>query len=433
MQRFRWQQLLLTACATFAVSALPCALAPSLWFVEVAHADDSLPNPSTSTDLPPIEKLKLQLQQRSPSPATPEAASQEAATPLVTPIPVPSPQATPALPEEKSQSHRANLPLLLFMGGGAVGVIAIGVTLTKRRCDRTSELDWHERQEDISGSVQVPEISVDESPEEEVQLPPFALADGLKFLLSGDLNGWNQWREVHPNQKLDLSKIDLSGRSLPGVNLSRVDLSASNLDRTDLSSADLSYANLNSARLQGAKLTSAKLAFADCRRASLQGADLSFADLTYTTLNEANLISAQLKSANLSHARLINANLSHAFAKWAILQSTVMTQAIAQRTNFEVTQMMGVGLQRADLSHADFRCALLYGAKTEGTNFNQADLLGAQIENWQCDQWTNFSGTVLADEAAQALPAAPAISQPANWILSQVGAMKYPVINPKAA
>jgi uncharacterized protein YjbI with pentapeptide repeats len=431
VQRFRWQQLLLTACATFAVSALPCALAPPLWFAEVAHADDSLPNPSTSTDLPPIEKLKLQLQQRSPSPATPEATSQETSTPFTSPVP--SPQTIPALSAEKPQSHRANLPLLLFMGGGAVGVIAIGVTLTKRRGDRSSELDWHERQEDISDSVQVPEISVDESPEAKEQLPPFALSDGLQFLLSGDLNGWNQWREVHPNQKLDLSKIDLSGRSLPGVNLSRVDLSASNLDRTDLSSADLSYANLNSARLQGAKLTSAKLAFADCRRASLQGADLSFADLTYATLNEANLISAQLKSANLSHARLINANLSHAFAKWAILRSTVMTQAIAQHANFEVSLMIGVGLQRADLSHADFRRALLHRAKTEGTNFTQADFLGAQIENWQCDQWTNFSGTVLAEDATQVLPAAPAMAQSADWILSQVGVMKYPVINHKAA
>lgn len=432
MQRFRWQQLLPTACATLALSALPCALAPSLWFAEVAHVGDSLPNSSISADLPPIEKLKLQLQQRSPSPTIPKAVPQEVATPLVTPIPVPSPQATPALPEEKLQSHGASLPLLLLLSGGAVGVVAIGVALTKRG-DRNSKLNLHERQEDISDSVHVPETSVDESPKAKEQLPPFALADGLEFLLSGDLNGWNQWRETYPNQTLNLSKIDLSGRSLPEFNLSRVDLSASNLDRTDLSSADLSYANLNAARLQGAKLTSAKLAFADCRRALLQGADLSFADLTYATLNEANLISAQLKSANLSHARLINANLSHAFAKWAILQSTVMTQAIAQRTNFEVAQMMGVGLQRADLSHADFRCALLYGAKTEGTNFTQADFLGAQIENWQCDQWTNFSGTVLEEEATQALPAAPVISQPADWILSQVGVMKCPEIIPKAA
>ena len=432
MQRFRWQQLLPTACATLALSALPCALAPSLWLAGVAHAGDSLPNSSISADLPPIEKLKLQLQQRSPSTTTPESASKEAATPLVTPIPVSSPQATSALPEEKLQSYGANLPLLLLLSGSVVGVIVIGMAFTKRG-DRNSKLNLYERQEDISDSVHVPETSVDESPKAKEQLPPFALADGLEFLLSGDLNGWNQWREAYPNQTLNLSKIDLSGRSLPGFNLSRVDLSASNLDRTDLSSADLSYANLNAARLQGARLTGAKLAFADCRRASLQGADLSFADLTYATLNEANLISAQLKSANLSHARLINANLSHAFAKWAILQSTVMTQAIAQRTNFEVTQMMGVELQRADLSHADFRYALLYGAKTEGTNFTQADFLGAQIENWQCDQWTNFSGTVLEEEATQALPAAPAISQPADWILSQVGAMEYPEITPKAA
>lgn len=423
----RWQRFFPTACAIFFV--------PTVWLTGVAHADTAPSN--SSSELPPIEKLKLQLEQRSVTSSMPGDKQAYPPTTLV-PQAVPAPQLpAPALASVQPQKPFFGWLLVLLLLSGAGGCLLLAKHIFRKLQSRSLE-PLGPPETNVADLEPVAPLLIEDQPEAAPVLPsppPFSLSEGVGFLQTGNLAGWNGWRALHPGQTICLSKRDFSGKTLSGFNLARVNLSEANLDRADLSNADLSHANLHSARLNGAKLLSANLTATDCRRASLQGADLSFADLSYAALNEANLTSAQLKQTNLSHARLINANLSHAFAKWAVLQSTVLTQAIAQRTNFEVAKLVDVVLHRADLSHADFRCALLHRVQAEGANFAQTDFLGSQIDDFQCDEWTNLSGTVLeqAEPTAPVIPVAlatPENSVPVAWFLSQVRDLKYPTISP---
>lgn len=87
----------------------------------------------------------------------------------------------------------------------------------------------------------------------------------LEILKQG-VEVWNQWREEHPDEKIELRGVDLTGALLQGA-----DLHEANLSRTNLIGARLFGANLRNANLLGANLVQAELNNADITGAYLYG------------------------------------------------------------------------------------------------------------------------------------------------------------------
>ncbi|HEX8600768.1 MAG TPA: toll/interleukin-1 receptor domain-containing protein [Chloroflexia bacterium] len=94
---------------------------------------------------------------------------------------------------------------------------------------------------------------------------------------------WNEWREQHPLEKIDLSNATLSSTQ---------------------SRADLRRANLREADLTGVFLTEADLTGADLTRADLKETDLTRTDLTKAMLFSTNFAKAHFDATDFSKARL---------------------------------------------------------------------------------------------------------------------------------
>lgn len=100
----------------------------------------------------------------------------------------------------------------------------------------------------------------------------------LEILKQG-VEVWNQWRQDHPNIKIDLSGADLVAADLNGADLSGANLSRADFRRADLSGADLRKAilwgvNFTRADLRQANFMSSLIAhtlFGDCELGSSRG------------------------------------------------------------------------------------------------------------------------------------------------------------------
>ncbi len=161
----------------------------------------------------------------------------------------------------------------------------------------------------------------------------------LKILKEGT-EGWNAWRQEHPEV-------------IP------------NLSRADLTHADLRHANLSGAQLIEAYLIRAHLVDANLSRAQLAGADLSHANLS-----RASLVRADLREAHLSSANLSQANLSHTDFRGAHLIRACLIDV----------DLIRADLTDADFSGADLSRAHLTGADLHGTDFREAYLCGADLQ-----------------------------------------------------
>ena len=178
-------------------------------------------------------------------------------------------------------------------------------------------------------------------------------------LLKQGVQGWNQWREEHPDIEVDLSEANFYKANLTGANLIEVDLSDANLSMT----------NLNRANLDGATLVGVNLIGANLSRAELRQANLRVA-----YLNRANLIGADLIGADLSDANLTRTEL--------------------RRANLIGTNLSEVNLNGANLRNACLIDVSLIASQLLGSNLNFANLTGACIHDWHINSATLLEGVI---------------------------------------
>ena len=118
----------------------------------------------------------------------------------------------------------------------------------------------------------------------------YGMADPEQLrILKDGVSAWNQWRENHPEIRMDLRDADLTCANLGRANLSRANLSGANLSGANLTGSDLWGAKLSQAYLKGAKLNEAELNGVDFNRAKLSEADLSNVTIGYSTFTANDL------------------------------------------------------------------------------------------------------------------------------------------------
>ena len=168
-------------------------------------------------------------------------------------------------------------------------------------------------------------------------------------LLNMGVTGWNEWRQAHPDEP-----IDLSGANLSGVDLGGCDLSKANLIETNFRGSNLSGADLMEAHLQEAILV----------RANLQGTLLNKAHLEKAYLYRACLKDAVLIGAILDEADLERADMAGALLYEAHLKGAYLYAAILKGAKLRGAHLEGADLHEGHLEGADLQKAILGGNET---------------------------------------------------------------------
>ncbi|WP_275882117.1 pentapeptide repeat-containing protein [Halorhabdus sp. BNX81] len=173
------------------------------------------------------------------------------------------------------------------------------------------------------------------------------------------------------------------------------DASKSDLRFTTFEQANLRDANLNEANLFRSNLKNAKLPFASLERALLRRANL----------NEANLSDAKLVDASANDSDLENANLSE-----STLKNSSFTDASLKKTNINLAELDDANFQRADLEQSDLSMSSCSGTNFEssnlnyvdadGTNFTDARLYKARLQDIYITGSTDFGDRCFYDKEA---------------------------------
>ena len=198
-------------------------------------------------------------------------------------------------------------------------------------------------------------------------------------LLKQGVDAWNTWRKDNPWIRPELSSVNFSLANLNHVNLRWANFSKANLRWANLKSADLRWANLFQVNLNRANLSLANLSRIDLRWAEVKHADLSQANLRWGNVSCANLSQATLIEADLRDTDLSLVNLSGANLSGADLRSA---------------DLSGANLSGANLSGANLAEVKLFKTQALGTDFTQAILAGACLQDWTTDSETKLDQVV---------------------------------------
>lgn len=165
-------------------------------------------------------------------------------------------------------------------------------------------------------------------------------------ILKQGVQAWNEWRQMHPTDEIDLRHADLDDINLNEANLNEVNLTEASLRRASFIGAYLMKANLNLADFGKASLFSAHLYGADLRHADLHAADLRFADLRRADMTHAFLGYTALGGIDLS----MTLGLEHIQHD---LPSSVDTSTI-QKSKGQVPEafLRGCGFSDTDIEYA---------------------------------------------------------------------------------
>jgi len=167
-------------------------------------------------------------------------------------------------------------------------------------------------------------------------------------ILNQSVAFWNEWRERHPDARINLEISDLSGMNLEGVNFTDAVLNGANLSCTSMKRAQMVRAKLIGANLANAELEHANFTHADLTRANLAFSNLEDAMLPYAHLRKANL-----SAANLSRARAEDAIFSSADLSYACLRKAVLSFSDFRRSSFVEADLEGANISSINLENAN--------------------------------------------------------------------------------
>ena len=182
----------------------------------------------------------------------------------------------------------------------------------------------------------------------------------------------------------DLKRADLAGANLKGANLEGANLHGAVLAGADLEGANLKDANVNRADVKRANLRGATLVGALLYEARFDAADLSGANLTNSMAGKIQLIRANLSGArmlamDLRHARLSDANFSQADLTYSWLSDAQMTRADLTGAKLIEAVLLRTGMVEVKAQGTDFEAADLYGANLRGARLDNANFAYARL------------------------------------------------------
>ncbi|MEM9538167.1 MAG: pentapeptide repeat-containing protein [Cyanobacteria bacterium P01_E01_bin.42] len=249
-------------------------------------------------------------------------------------------------------------------------------------------------------------------------------------ILAKGVEIWNEWRGKNWDIDPNLRKANLSNMNLKEVDFSQTDLCEADICNTDLRETDFYLANLNGIKINEKTQLDEKwqkvweilnhpLKNRNLREADLEGVNLGKTNLYLNNLSQANLRESDLSQANLHSASLIQSDLylSHlcyADLNGADLSYANLGEADLSGANLNLTDLRGVNLRVAYLQEANLSEANLYDASLDrakfrkanltkvnltrvqalATDFNNANLTGACIEDWHINSETKFENVI---------------------------------------
>jgi len=205
-------------------------------------------------------------------------------------------------------------------------------------------------------------------------------------LLRKGAGGVRQWRDLYPDQKLDLRNASFTNRNLNDIDLSEAQLQGCVFNQAQMQGANFSGANLTSAKFNSADLTAADFTGADLTAAELTQANLTRATLDRAILNRANLSRATLPPDRLRNARLAGAQFIECSLEGVDLGGCDLSKANFSGANLRHANLSGANLEEASLAAAKLDGATLTGANLRQVAANHAvfedtDLTGADLHN----------------------------------------------------
>ncbi|MEA5534524.1 pentapeptide repeat-containing protein [Crocosphaera sp. XPORK-15E] len=195
-------------------------------------------------------------------------------------------------------------------------------------------------------------------------------------ILKLSVQEWNKWRQDNPHVEIDLSQADLSNLNLNGAILNDADMSDSTLARS--------------------KLIQAKLIRANLRKTSLMYTDFQFAILAEANFLGATFINTNFHLANLTQANLESASLIGRVPNQGldVFRQANIRQANFSRANLHKADLSGQIISDQSFNFANLSDANLARVEALGTNFENATLTGACIEDWHINSDTKFNDVI---------------------------------------
>jgi stage V sporulation protein K len=247
----------------------------------------------------------------------------------------------------------------------------------------------------------------------------------IKLLEEGKIQEFNQMR---PAGRLDLSGICLAKRNLSGVDFRYCELSRADLRNVDLSHALLQHATLDRTNLEGSTLTEAKffeavLTHVNLKRVKDAGcAQFVKADLSYSELQE-----SKFDNAVFTEAKLNMSHLEHASFKRSLMSKAQLARTVVNHTIFEGAILDEARFYQARGRDVNFKNAILVGAEAVGSEFTSSKQKlenGIVLQSTFEGAWTQdfvhrgaIADAILANSKRHGLP--PKEALPNNPIVDQ--------------
>lgn len=174
----------------------------------------------------------------------------------------------------------------------------------------------------------------------------------------------------------DLERVKLGQEGLRDFNFYKCNLKGSFFDKVDLSNANFISAEISGGRFKYSNLT----------RANFQKTKLTNVKFDNSKIHETCFTRATLNNADLSGIHIASSDLSLANLTGAILRRSIIESSNLQKVNFSGANLRKAKFREVNCSGANFKDvkfneANLRGTDFQGANFDMTDFTNADMRN----------------------------------------------------